>query len=107
MIRCEVKQHNQAIRSFRISGHAGFADSGEDVVCAAVSVLVINAINSCEALLGDEPDVKETEEELLCRLRNFDSERVQLLFQSMVYGLRDIAKQYPQHVRVRIIQSEE
>ena len=33
---------------FQTEGHAEYADPGEDIICAAVSVLVINTINSIE-----------------------------------------------------------
>ena len=29
-------------------GHAGFAQSGQDIVCAAVSALIITTVNSLE-----------------------------------------------------------
>ncbi len=35
-------------QGFLCSGHAGFARAGRDIVCAAVSVLVINTVNSIE-----------------------------------------------------------
>ena len=33
-------------KDFLCSGHAGYDDYGKDIVCASVSVLVINTINS-------------------------------------------------------------
>ena len=33
---------------FQTEGHAEYADPGEDIICAAASVLVINTINSIE-----------------------------------------------------------
>ena len=36
---------------FDMSGHAGYDDIGKDIVCAAVSVLVINTLNSIEGVL--------------------------------------------------------
>ena len=30
---------------FRIEGHAGYADEGEDIICAGISVLAINFVN--------------------------------------------------------------
>jgi uncharacterized protein YsxB (DUF464 family) len=35
---------SQEIVGFKVSGHAGFADAGEDIVCAAISTLTINKI---------------------------------------------------------------
>ena len=40
------------IHQFRITGHAGAGEYGEDIVCAAVSALSINAINSVSHLLA-------------------------------------------------------
>ena len=39
-----VKETEQA--SIEVKGHAGYAKRGEDIVCAAISVLTINTINS-------------------------------------------------------------
>ena len=36
------------ICGFKLSGHAGFAEEGSDIVCSAVSMLVINTINCIE-----------------------------------------------------------
>ena len=33
---------------FDLEGHAGYSEAGTDIVCAAVSVLVINTINAVE-----------------------------------------------------------
>ena len=39
---------------FDMSGHAGYDDIGKDIVCAAVSVLVINTLNSIERFTDDK-----------------------------------------------------
>lgn len=101
MIRCDVFTAAGELERFVISGHAGFRESGSDIVCAAVSILVINTINSCEALLGIEPDCEDTEDMLSCVIPQ-GNPSVQLLFQSMVYGLTDVMKQYPNHVIIRV-----
>lgn len=41
------------ITGFDISGHAGLADSGYDIICSAVSALAINTVNSIENLTDD------------------------------------------------------
>jgi len=40
-----------AICAFRISGHAGFAEAGRDLVCAGVSTVSVGTVNAIEALL--------------------------------------------------------
>ena len=49
MITISIYKNAEGIyNGFKVLGHAGFDDKGKDIVCAAVSVLVINTINSIE-----------------------------------------------------------
>ena len=49
MVRVTIlKDQKDICRGFETSGHAGYADKGQDIVCAAVSVLTINTVNSLE-----------------------------------------------------------
>ena len=43
-------------------GHAGYAEAGEDIVCSAISVLVINTINSIERFTNDQISCYSDEE---------------------------------------------
>lgn len=40
------------IESMSISGHANFADSGSDIICASASTLLYTTINALEDLCG-------------------------------------------------------
>lgn len=40
MIEVQALKEKGHYKSFHIQGHAGYADAGEDIVCAAVSALV-------------------------------------------------------------------
>ena len=84
-------------KGFTCDGHAGFADYGEDIVCAAISVLVINTINSLEQLTGEQIQV-ETDEDagsIRCRFVNQPlKETSRVLMDSLVLGLTQIEKQY-------------
>ena len=42
------KTSTGAYTGFTCIGHSGFAQAGNDIVCASISVLIINAINSIE-----------------------------------------------------------
>ena len=48
---------------FQTEGHAGFAEEGRDIVCAAASVLVINTINAIELYTKDEASIESEQEE--------------------------------------------
>ncbi|TCP59663.1 hypothetical protein EV586_101895 [Tumebacillus sp. BK434] len=105
MIRSVIWRDDQRrIRKFSVRGHAGAADPGYDIVCAAVSILVTNAINSSEYLLGV---VVATDDEIasgdvVCEvpaLDDVENEKLQLLMESMVFGIRQVADAYPDFVK--------
>ena len=78
---------------FNAVDHAGFADSGQDIVCSAISVLLINTINSIEKLTSDQADLVSNEESGLIdyRLKKVPSHEAELLLSAMVIGLKDLA----------------
>jgi len=84
---------------FVCDGHAGFDDYGKDIVCAAISVLAINTINSIDTLAGDRMDVESNEDDgmLSCRfiepIQRVSDEAV-LLLKSFVLGVNSIYEQY-------------
>ena len=83
-------------KGFTCMGHSGFARRGKDIVCASVSALVINAINSMEELTGEDMDITTNEDTgfIDCRFKNPLSDRGELLLNSMILGLSQVAEQY-------------
>ena len=83
-------------RELWCSGHAGFAKHGEDIVCAALSVLVINTLNSLEELcrLPIEPETDEKSGYIACRFPEDMDEKAVLLLDSLLLGCVTIEKQY-------------
>lgn len=43
------------IRRFRATGHSGYADSGSDIICAAITAIAATAIGSLQDLAGLDP----------------------------------------------------
>ncbi|MCD7725961.1 MAG: ribosomal-processing cysteine protease Prp [Clostridiales bacterium] len=84
-------------RGFICSGHAGYADYGSDIVCASISALVINTINSLQEITGEEMAVESDEETgtIRCFFVNPPlKETSRALMDSLVLGLSQIEKQY-------------
>ena len=82
---------------FTCDGHAGYANHGEDIVCASISVLVINTINSLEQIAGEEIRVETDEDSgtIQCSFMNQPlKETSKVLMDSLMLGLTQIAKQY-------------
>ncbi len=77
-------------------GHAGFADHGEDIVCAAISVLTINTINSIEKFTEDGIVVSQDEKKGIITLefKETPSKEADLLLRSFELGVNSISEQY-------------
>ena len=107
MIKIAVYKNSQGIyRGFKSSGHAGFAAYGRDIVCSAVSALVLNTVNSIDAFTDDEMKVQTDADSGMIEVHfgKDVSERTSLLMDSMVLGLKTIQKEYKNkyiHLKIR------
>lgn len=99
------RNSEKELYGFQMEGHAGFGEEGADIVCSAVSVLVLNTVN-CIEKFTDSAFLVEAEEEEGGYLRftltdlqkdteNKDKHHdAMLLLKAMFSGLMDIAEQY-------------
>ena len=89
-------------RGFHISGHAGFADPGQDVVCAAVSMLAINTANAVETLTeaGFTVNADEKTGDIHLELTSED-EKAALLVEALALGLQTLEKQYENFISLK------
>ena len=94
MITIKVRKKNGSYEEFISKGHAGYVEAGQDIVCAAVSVLVINTVNSLETFTDDQFEVQEDDGYVSFHFRNDLSERGMLLMDSLLLGLTEIAGSY-------------
>ncbi|HCM92415.1 MAG TPA: ribosomal-processing cysteine protease Prp [Lachnospiraceae bacterium] len=93
MIKAKVLTHNGSYHSFSCMGHAGLEDIGKDIVCAAVSMLVINTANSLDKLTDNR--ITATDDKYIqWEFMDIPDEKGKLLMDSMVMGLKEIEKQY-------------
>ena len=86
----------KSYRGISCKGHAGFSKEGTDIVCAAVSMLVINTVNALEALTGLPMDARQNGNEgvLEVSFLNEPNERGEVLMDALVLGLKEVKKVY-------------
>ena len=85
--------------SITISGHAGYAPAGQDIVCAGVTAVLQTLIESIKGLTRDSP--KYVAGPGICKIELKDlSEESKLLVDSFFIGLCRIAEGFPDHVRI-------
>ncbi len=93
---------------FTVKGHAGYAEHGSDIVCAGVSTLVINTINSIEHFLDENIVIKDMNKSsgvIDCFLPDIKkgkyNPQTTILLQSMVFGLQNLEQVYSEYVKIR------
>lgn len=92
----EVKHTDGCIK---VSGHAGYAPYGQDIVCAAVSTLVQNMVISISELTTDKIQYDMQPGSVEIRYGTLSAE-AQLLVKSFFIGVREISNQYPINVQI-------
>ncbi len=95
MIKVTIYENGQHERiGFAAEDHAGYADSGSDIVCAAASVLMINTINAVERFTEDKFTVSSDDSEdspfISFRFTKHPGHDARLLLDTMILGLQDI-----------------
>ena len=104
MIRVTIyKNEKHQCVGFKAHGHAGFSEEGQDIVCAAVSVLVINTVNSLEEFTEDQFEVQEDDGYVSFHFTAPVTERGILLMDSLVLGLTEIEHSYSKrYLKVKV-----
>lgn len=82
-----------------ITGHAGYAETGKDIVCAGVTALTQTLIGSIEALTRDEIEYEISPGRVDIEFGDL-SEEGTLLVDSFFIGICQIADEFPDHVRI-------
>lgn len=103
MIQARIYHKDKKICGFEVSGHAGYARAGKDIVCSAVTVLCFNTVNAVEKFT-DIPFKAEADEKcggylkVLFPLEGMESHDAQLLLETLALGLSDIALEYKNYL---------
>lgn len=82
-----------------LKGHAGYAERGKDIVCAAVSMLVFNLQESINRLTEDTVGFCFATDETVISYGVL-SANAQLLMYSFIIGLELLSQNYPDNVRI-------
>lgn len=87
-------------QEIEIIGHAEYAPIGQDIVCASVSVLVQNIIQSIETLTQDKISYDMKPGAVHIHFKANLSDIAQVLKDSFILGVQSIADEYPSHVHI-------
>ena len=94
MIKIEIKKD-----LIKITGHAGYADAGKDIVCASVSSIVYTSVNGIMNIDQDAIKFSDKKDILEIKIIN-KSKVVNILINSMIDLLEDLENQYPENIKI-------
>ncbi len=99
MIRVRFLIGNNRLTGFEISGHAFFAESGKDVVCAAVSSAAYMVANTVTEVIGADSEANADDGKMSLMLKE-ENEQCNALLKGFELHITELSKQYPQNIKV-------
>ena len=104
MTRCEFFTENDRINGFSVSGHSGYAESGSDIVCAAVSAAVAMAEATINDVCGANAKVRVKDEQTRITLTLpavcDEEDTIQAVLAGMLVYLCSLRDDYPDYIEV-------
>ncbi len=104
MTRCEFFTEDERITGFSVSGHSGYAESGSDIVCAAISAVVAMTEATVNDICGAKAKVRVKEQDARITLTLptacDEEESVQAVLAGMLLYLCDLRDEYPDYIEV-------
>jgi len=80
-----------------IKGHANYTESGQDIVCAAISAITNGTVNFLGENYKNDCKISYFSAELSIYPKN-DNKDCQLCLKLMLYQLENIANNYPNYI---------
>lgn len=105
MVTVEIFEDEKSqIRGFMVEGHSGFALHGEDIVCAAISVLTQTAVLGLTDYLHLNPELTIESGVMKCFLPKQLTENqlilTQAILRTMLLGLQATEQSYGKYLAI-------
>ena len=102
MVKASFSGRGEALNGFRVCGHSGYAEAGQDVVCAAVSAMTMYTANLLTDGLGIPCDLTVDEDSVTIALSlKAPSDTGSRVIASFKKELMALAAEYPQNILVK------
>ena len=97
MVKINLK--GNPIKEIIIKGHAGYEESGKDIVCAALSSIVITSVNAI-VRIDNEALAYENMNGMKIEILKHDN-IIDKLIENLIDLLFELEKKYPKHIEIR------
>lgn len=108
MTKVEFFNQNGRITGFCCEGHSGYAESGADIVCAAVTTAIRLAECTINDVCGSRAKTKVNEEVARITLhlpaKCDEEETVQAVLTGLMLTLCELRDEYPDYIEVMEVQ---
>ena len=102
MIRATILTRGEQLCGFEIQGHAGFAEQGRDIVCAAVSSAAYLTANTLTEVCGCRAKVNEKEGRLSVIVSPEEEKAAQVTLKGLQLHLDGLSAQYPKYIQLQL-----
>ncbi len=100
MIQVKVKKDGTQYKQVRVLGHAMYDDYGKDIVCSAVSSIVITTLNGILSLDKGSLSYIVSTKGVDISIKNEDR-TTQVLIRNMINLLKELEVNYPDNIQVK------
>ena len=101
MIRATFLTTAGQLCGFTVQGHAGQAEYGRDIVCAAVSSAVYLTANTLTEVCGVSADIQESDGRMAVRINSEELSLAQITLRGLQIHLEGLSAQYPQFIHLQ------
>lgn len=101
MIKVNIKRSNGNINNIRVSGHANYAPSGSDIVCASVSTAMYLSANLLVKVNKDN-EFTEDEKATIMELKITHNDDMSMIIVDNLLGLlKNLEEDYPKFIKIK------
>lgn len=102
MIFAVFSRKGNRITEVSVSGHAGYAPKGEDIVCASVTSALQTVLNGITEVLKVPAQVQVEENKITCTLpEDSDSQAARAFLNALFLQLNLLAEDYPKTITLK------
>ncbi|MBQ2942087.1 MAG: ribosomal-processing cysteine protease Prp [Clostridia bacterium] len=101
MTKAEFYLIGEKISGFKVYGHSGYAEEGEDIVCASVSSTVWMTVNGLENVVGAKVTYNVTDANVTLKVESESMDEAQDLLRSFKEFLCNLSIEYEDYLTVK------
>lgn len=102
MITVTLFRRCGAVAGFRVSGHAGYAQEGEDIVCSAVSSAVQLTVNNLQSFVPCTVNCREADATVELVVSDPADEQVAVLLAAFAEHMQNLSEQFNGFVNLNV-----